>query len=357
MTERGSSREGSSSFGRIRGGRNFLEGKNTAPVIPPVPSEAEIAEFCSPLIVREEDKWDANNRAILEILGTQDFLACLPSENPSAEYIDVSRRLRGFQELWRRQREIPSPPGRKLLTAAAQILVLAKRIAGWLESKYYPVIFARAVQEAKEDIWKFVFVKFNEIGLVPELDIRKSPVILRDKLTFALKDEFRPAVFNDDGLEVLVPEGDLTGETEWSVYVGTIYALLGQIFSRFVREERRNEINSLIIDFLVCKFAINKIHSKGRLKNSERVLPSIPDAEHSMAILKEVSAVLPEDLCVKAMTSDIALEEIRQALLGEPSTDSVEEEGGATLLNSLIIGMRDFRDRLWRAGFETIAKK
>jgi hypothetical protein len=377
MTEEKFPRGGGPEFKAIKGGRSSLEGNTVSTITPPIPTGAEIAEFCSPPIVTGEDKVGIGNEAILEILGTRNFLAGLFPKNPSAD-----DHFGEFRELWRERREEekrePFLPFReKLLTSATRALVLAKRITGWLESKHYPVVFARAVQEARKDIWNFVYVGFSKRGSVPgEVrdflnDIEKCPVSLEDELTFARGDKFKPAVFSRKGLEILVPEGDLTGETEWSVYVGTLYAFLGRVFKgneyRYAfgirlypkneeEERRRDDIDSFIIDFFVCKFAVDKIRSGVRLKNKEQVLPSILDAKRFMAKLEEVKALLPDDLCAEAMVSDIELQMIRGMLFLGMFKESSANPGGDMGIE-VSVEMRDFRDRLWRAGFKTITEK
>jgi hypothetical protein len=363
-------------FGVFKGGKDLRGERASAEEIPspeiPVPTEEEIAEIYSSPVITRQDREEVTHET-LDILGNRDFLAGFRPKISSTEYQGVLRCFQDFQELWHDKPELFLPLRRQLLTSAAQLLVVAKRITNWIEKKCYPVVFARAVNEAKTDVRSFVFGEFNKIGLTPEkvqrflVDVEGKQVSLRDELSFALEDKPTPAISAEDRPEVLVPRGDLTGETEWSIYIGTLYGLLRQIFLRDggVGGRGWQEPDELMVNFLVCKFAIAKIESGApfkRKENAKKVLLRIVfdegyDGErHFLDIFEETAGIVPEVKYAEAMVSDVALETIRRALLSQ-EFNRVPEEDWLEKFHELAVGMRSFQDHLWRAGFEPIIKE
>jgi hypothetical protein len=353
------------------GPRLIKGGKDTASVevvsTLPVPTEEEIRRFYSLPEVTEEDRKGVSFRTV-RALAERDLSGIFIPAEPLPDYENYLRCYRDFREEWDRRPELFRNLREGMLSSIAQLLIVAKRIVSWLEENYYPVIFARATGEARKDISNFVSKELGGFGpgySVPFLsDLEKKKVILRNQFSFALEERPFPADIVGNSVEVLVPNGDLTGRTEWSVYIGTLFGLLSQNLIRDggLKARGLQEPEELVANFLTCKFAQEKMKSKVHLKGEGEarkvlVLSALESetGESFTAILREMARIFPEVMYAQALVSEVALQQIRKALLSQ-DLNPFPEEDWLGEFHRLAGGIQILRDHLWKAGFESVKK-
>lgn len=222
------------------------------------------------------------------------------------------------------KKEIRRDEDALLLEDASKLFSLEARKAEWLEKKYYPALYGKALDAARGEVRQFLIKQKNLATLDNFPNMASVRINLKDELTYLMDGSNENSVgdYWAGSINISIP-GYFTDQDEWKVYLVAVHELvhfssfqdggrLG-IEDRFLDPDLK-EINEAVTEILTFVIAQDHLaNNKTSLIREDKNLALTSMAyEESTFIVKQILAKVSLTYFIDAMLNEAGLRNLSE---------------------------------------------